>query len=197
MALASKDLPHPGGPCRRKPLGGDTPSWLYTSGCLMWISSWQTSCGVTQLLTDLIPFESTCLETVVDAANIFEGHSRLLDVRGNLLFLGRGRFLASLHFFVVWYFALLQGAFWAWMVLKNNEFNQGVLDDIRMVWTCRSGGGCAERCKGAFFTTLILTSGNLEAHDGNWIESSSELVMSINSCSRLLRKLSIFLTSKL
>jgi hypothetical protein len=70
--------------------------------------------------------KSTCLETVVDAANIFEGHSRLLDIRGNLLFLGRGGFLASLCFLVVWYFALLQGAFWAWMVLKNNKFNQGV-----------------------------------------------------------------------
>ena len=42
IAWASKVLPHPGGPWRRNPLGGVTPSVRNTSGCFMWTSSLQT-----------------------------------------------------------------------------------------------------------------------------------------------------------
>ena len=42
IAWASNVLPHPGGPWRRNPLGGVTPSARNTSGCFMWTSSLQT-----------------------------------------------------------------------------------------------------------------------------------------------------------
>ena len=35
-------MPHPGGPWRRKPLGGVTPRVRNTSGCFIWTSSLQT-----------------------------------------------------------------------------------------------------------------------------------------------------------
>ena len=47
IAWASNVLPHPGGPWRRNPLGGVTPSVRNTSGCFMWTSSLQTWSTVT------------------------------------------------------------------------------------------------------------------------------------------------------
>lgn len=44
-AWANRVFPHPGGPWRRKPLGGTIPSCWYTSGWRMWISSLHTSCN--------------------------------------------------------------------------------------------------------------------------------------------------------
>ena len=43
MAWASRVFPQPGGPWRRNPRGGTTPSCWYTSGWRMWISSLHTS----------------------------------------------------------------------------------------------------------------------------------------------------------
>ena len=42
IAWAKRVLPHPGGPWRRKPLGGVTPRVRNTSGCFIWTSSLQT-----------------------------------------------------------------------------------------------------------------------------------------------------------